>query len=597
MRSSLAVPVLVALLTGLLVPADALGATAHPKTVPASRPASAPTAAEHWLATQAKAITAAGGHYVTGMSARAAAAAALPAESFDGDEILPAGHLAGGKDLDVLDIQQTLTKLGTRYADVALRHGRTGALIWRISFQEADNSLAGFSVGRVGSNGAPAVIITNAETYSSGTVANFVLTIDAVSGQTGQNVWGNAITGSYDTGTGIETNEPFLTGNFHGLKGPATDVLFTTVTGSNSTQTFTAQADLIAGATGHQAAIGPGFPSLGDGTVLAPVGDLNGDGLSDIVELPVGATGSARALTATGKTLWTKAIPISSADEVLSLGPLSHADYPDLAVKEQAMNTPSDYVVLNGRTGRKEFSVSTRDLYPLGRVGKHRVRALGELDLAPTFTTTRTTVTATWAAVSATGARIYHHSDVATIAVPAGDHGGSSTDAGWSGDVQGDGAIEQSFAMTAQDISPSSTTDKTIAGFIDGRTGTFHPSAATQVSDGSLVAGKGDDLLRLTLRGGVPQLAAAKGTTRKKYYSRAIPHVTAASAASLAGMRVTGNKCSDFGLVATNESVGATVEIGVLTARGQPLWMVNAAAINRGIGTLTRFATPKHFCL
>ncbi|HEX3825214.1 MAG TPA: hypothetical protein VHV79_12180 [Mycobacteriales bacterium] len=520
-----------------------------------------------------------------------------PQEFGDNASLMSAGDLTGDNRRDVLDLRFGPSgSNGNSALGITARDGRSGRALWNRALSEPPNDETEVMPERLGAKGKLGVLVIESyETEVSNVVVSAEVRVRALSGAAGRVLWTRTVTGTFGSGN-TQTNVPNLAGIFHNVKGPDDSVLVslesTVSTGDRTT------AETVSERDGSLRTPGGSFTSADGYAGLLPIGDVNGDGLADILVLSQGSPGFELAEKGnSGAKIWqTSVVPIQQFDSLaIPLGHYSSRAYPDIAIESGFLAGPNQITVLAGRTGHVVWSRPADVVYLLGTAGKHRQRAVGLQTESDGSGSTAFSVTERFTAVSAANKVIYNKSVTVSVPLPSGSSAtGTTTDIQPLGDVEPDGSTERMVDVQVAAQSPTVNNSESIDGYVDGRFGSFRKVNFDTETDGSLHRGNGTDLLTLSLISGKPQLTAIDGKTRKVYYQRTLPGLHGIQQARVVGIRVSGQRCSDLSVatVAASRSV-----LGITSARGRWLWRVSFAA-NRVIGgTRTHAKAPKHYCL
>jgi hypothetical protein len=584
-----------ALLLPGLCGAAAASATAGSHPLPAM---ARPSAARQWLAQQLGAMRQLDGG--RGFVVTPDLPANGPNEFADNASLLAVGDLNGDSRRDVLDLRQSpYSPTAEGLLGVTTRDGRTGRALWTRLLTEQPNDDMVVMPERLGAKGKAGILTIESYTTASGnTPVSGNLRFRALSGSRGRLLWSRTLAGSFGAG-GTQASIPSLDGMFHNAKGADNSALVSLETTLPAPSGDRTAPETVSDADGSLQTPGDSFTSTTNYPSLQPIGDVNGDGLADILVLSPGSPGFERAETGnTGAQIWqSSVVPIPGIlDGAMTVGHFSHRDYPDIAIEVGNFDvTPPQITVLDGRTGRVVWTRMADTLYLLGTAGKHQVPAVGLETDSEGGGSTEFSDILRFKAVTAANKVLYNKLVTVSVAMPAGPPStGTTTNVVPLGDVEPDGSIERTVDVTVQAESGALVNSKTIDGYVDGRLGRFRKVNFNAEAAGSLHHGNGTDLLALDLLDGKPQLTALKGTTRTLYYKRALPALHGIQEAQVTGIRVSGQPCSDLS-VATVKSTQSV--LGIMSARAAWLWRVSFTQTQLTGGTLKHYKAPKHFCV
>jgi hypothetical protein len=282
-------------------------------------------------------------------------------------------------------------------------------------------------------------------------------------------------------------------------------------------------------------------------------------------------------------------LKLNSPVRVTLVGHYSDATHSDVAFEDLVLGKVT---VLNGATGTVVWR-KAGSAYLIGRVGKKPALGLST-QTAPVVPPTLTE-TVNYRAIAPQGHTLYAGSFAASVPLPADWNSAGNAGALISfGDVEPDGALDAQATIDVSSNSPTESHAKTLTGLVDGATGKFHKAPFDVGSFGSLHKGVGTDLVATSVDQGVVQLTTWNGNTRKKFYTRTLKKFTGSQGVDVAGARVSGADCSDLTIGAVN---GASNKLGVLSARGAPLWTVSYSATQATGGARHHYKRPKHLCV
>jgi hypothetical protein len=424
-----------------------------------------------------------------------------------------------------------LTLPDTRPSTLSLRSGRTGATRWTVKLADA----FGIDVARLGPARKLAAVVYQTAFTGTGSADptgledtggqdNSVVVVDLASGKTD---WtSTVIHGTYavnDSGF-TEGAALYPAGILHDRGGDR--LLGALVTQSYGPGGSAVQQQPVAfdGVTGAMTPLGQ--PTVSDAfAFLEPAGDLNGDGLTDVIQV---LSGDASAVVvdsgAPGPALWVKPTLPSYFVDAVPVPDLDGDHYNDVLISDDGGPTAETGTV-TAYAGAAGASLWTRSGYygfPVGVIGgRGAVAVVDGFDQISVQ------------AVAGKGTTLWHH----TITVPLGDGGGAGIELGDCGDVDADHVsdvlvdVEYSGSLGAGHF----------ASIVSARTGAIHtgPSVGSPLF-GSL-DGHGDDFLQVTRGTNTLTLAGYDGNSRHRLWRMTLPNngmrpfVFGADAVPLAG--------------------------------------------------------------
>jgi hypothetical protein len=510
--------------------------------------------------------------------------------------LLSVGDLRGNGHRDVLELRQTVLAGGAFALGLTARDGRKGTALWARRFTEPANDGIAVLPATLGAGGEPGFLAVDLVVGPDGSGGRLeALRLRALSGASGKLLWTHTFNG-IRAADGDESNLPLFDGVLteSGSRGSNFLVASQTTMGID----LTSIVYIVSGATGSPAQLGGSYTSSVAFPTFAALPDLDRDGVGDVLVLLPGGGGFVRAISSgTGNSIWTIDDGlISEIGQISVLPHFSSATTPDLAILVPNQPPPgSQVVVLKGSTGATLWRRAADGVMVIDRAGHNKVPAVGIDTVVTGDNGTSTAVAFDYQAVSPANKVVYRHRVSVSVHDPIGSPAAESGVAVQPiGDVQPDGALETQLRLEVSSATSKTTNARSISGIIDGRTGHFRALAPQTAADGSLRHGSGTDLLTTGISKHRPRVAARRGSSGTLYYQRVIAGVGAATGAQVSGLRVTGHSCSDLSLAT---AVGTRLRLGILTARGAPLWLISFSTKTASGGTLAHFAAPKAFCI
>jgi hypothetical protein len=535
--------------------------------------------------------------------------------------LVPVGHLGGRQDPVVLDIRTT-DEPPDGPVGITARAARTGHAFWHRTYSGKTNPE--FLPEPLGDSGTLGVVVVQ---FSSTTVSTDditeTMTLTALSGVTGATVWTASIPGSYDPLTLASSGIAVGALPFHDAHRKTIDFLVPTHTTLGPDQELA--TEVVSGVNGSYVEEGGTYAASDTFPTAAVIPDINQDGLADVlIDSPnsfVQVEGGPDLMA----TLWTTDLAVPGSPEIIPIGHYSHKTSPDIAVAAiQNGQAHATINVLAGATGKLLWTRTADQVLLVHKAGPKRVPAVVLATQSSTHTTTSSTskVTTTWHYAAVTPAnRVLYSKQVTGSSVarsPATPF--LFAQIATVGDVNHDGSADIHVTIDGTPLSPGLSAVAPSAkpqvhaedGIIDGRNGDFHALAFTSGADGSLHNGAATDLLSTAAAGGHPRITAYRGSTRKRYYTRRLTGLSGWGSAWTIGLRVTGHHCSDIALAAqAGPDMLAAIApggiaragtplrglVGILSARGAPLWTVKFPTKDAIGGTLTLHKKPAHFCI
>lgn len=467
-------------------------------------------------------------------AAEARARAVLAGSGLDGAVVAePSGQMAvdmpvalgsGGDDVLVLTLPDS------RPSTLSLRSGHTGATRWAVTLADAWT----VGVARLGSPRRLAAVVyqtafTGAPDPSglenTGDQDNSVVAVDLVTGKTD---WTSSVVhGTYaDNPAGFsEAAALYPAGILHDRSGDR-------VLGALVTQSYGAAGDALAqqpvvfdGATGAMTPLGAATGADAYG-YMEPAGDLNGDGLTDVIQVAGGDASAVVVDSGTaGPPLWAKpTVPAYFVDAVPA--PDLDGDHHDDIVVAADTGPTGGASVITAYTGTGGATLWSRNgdiAIPLGVVAGRGVVGVisffGALSME---------------AVAGKGTSLWRR----TIDVPLGGSGGMSIEFGDGGDADGDGVRD----LFADVIYMGSAGSGHFMALISGRTGKVHTGASVGEPIYGSLDGHGDDFLQVANARSSVTLSGYDGVTRHRLWRVTLPgaggrspFVAGADAVALAG--------------------------------------------------------------
>jgi hypothetical protein len=481
------------------------------------------------------------------------------------------------------------------------RDALTGRALWTRRAPKADQEVLPLAFGKLGSPAQRGLFVAQlaVQTLSKHTF-RVSETVAAWSGTTGKTVWTSApVTGTETDSptTESDTNVPELPQTFRAAAGPL-DALIASDTFSldlndpgPQSSPSSAAAVFISGTDGASSSPYPALSSTVASPSLQAVDDLNGDGLDDVLAITPGKPGSMTAERGdTGAPIWSVHRNLTDAGFATSVGRLSGGTVDDLAIQGEAVSLirGSDGKLLWNRRG---FAGAV----PLGHVrpgGSLAVALVAEVE-SDSFSSTngsRETNAITVRAVTAANKVVWHTRVAASI------HSKSSKQ------------FSQAAAdLNLVDVQPDGTTDFSLrlavalghkhakkSGLVNGRNGKFRAGLFGPAAAGSLVHGKGTDLLRANPAKHGIRLSGYDGATGRLVLRRLVRTPGHARGEFAAGLRATGHSCSDIETGAIIRR--GRVDLVMTSGSGAPLWSVRYDVKRLTGGRLLHYKAPQRFC-
>jgi hypothetical protein len=513
----------------------------------------------------------------------------------------PAGDLTGNGRKDVLD-QRLVVSGGEVTTGITARDGRTGRVLWTRKMQSAAEDALPLTIGPLGGHAGRGVLVAVMSASAlSQTTESISLSVQAWSGKTGKPVWTSTpITGTISRSGNVETDTDVPTDpdSIHALSSTVADGFIPVESSTTSLTTGNGHgsetATLVNGRNGAQTEPYPTSTSSTDIPELVVTADLNRDKLHDVVAIAPGHPGSLTAEAGnTGAVLWQDGFSIGIGTRVSAVGAVG-SGVSDLTVSGEAARLirgrDGKILWFRGSAGKGTFLFPF--VYPISHAGRHGVpivglASFGNIDGAHRFGT-RVVIRA----VADTGRTVW----LRRISLSVPDSGTSAegdADLDPVGDVQPDGAVDLSIFI---DLS-SGHHHKRLSGVLSGRDGKLHRvNLAGQFpgpADGSLVKGKGTDILSTSPVSGGVRLSGYDGVTGRRLVNVLVRTLAGKSATIPLGMRVTGHRCSDIALLIGQRH---RQQDDLLSGSGHRLWQLRFGKSQATGGHLTRYAAPRHFC-
>ena len=428
--------------------------------------------------------------------------------------VIPAGDLDGDGAPDTISaeaIPETeLSEVGaTSYAfRVRARRGTDGAVLW-----ERPDRADALVPARLGPGAAPgALLVDGFRTWTGGgggfseggsfgdRVDVRELSLSAVDGE-GELLWQR----EFDTGTFagaahadepngrrqavVADQFPTFAGLVQATPGPADDALVSILTRRETPDQVesTIQVGVVDGATGDLATSFT-VETPGARTALSSTGDLDGDGLDDLVILRDPAVGGLTARRGTdGAVLWTNASDIVPFNVVVDdLGDVTGDGVDDLAVRGSGdvyEDTPPRVTVLDGSDGSVLLSTEASTAMVVGALDDE-----GTVGILTQRVVQAPERSISYRLFTATG------EPVAERVVPVPEIEGETTSvqlSGSVGDIDGDGLEDAGHRYSQEE----GTTDRGTV--VSGRTLATLLDENAGLPLGAAIEGQGDDLVRI----------------------------------------------------------------------------------------------------
>ncbi|HEX3908816.1 MAG TPA: hypothetical protein VHW92_12910 [Mycobacteriales bacterium] len=571
-----------------------LSATQQLVTALASAPDAA-AAGRLWLRSEAKAALAQFAPKATVASSSSGAEAGDPLEVLE-ELLIPAGDLAGKGHRDVLD-----TRVSENESTIAItaRDATTGSRVWQRVSHSEDQQVMPLSVSPVGKSGRPGLLVEKQtlRLTNHGNTIRVAQSVAAWSGKTGKTLWtSKPVVGSltFSETSLVIHNLPATTQVLQVLPARPLDVLTTTNSFSLSTSGPTAPnttaATLVSGRTGATRAPYPVLSSPLFPPSLLGVDDLNGDGLADVVGVSAEQTsGVATAYKGdTGAKLWSRKHGIDPFAFPVSVGRVSSGRGNDLALEGFLVS------LVRGRSGSvlwTRLGSAVTLLRPAGHGRPGLVGLANELGQGSPLTRRHNTFTRgiDVRAITASNHVVWHRVVKASVHSTA-QHNFGSLEAYPIGATRAGGA--SAIAVRASVTAGLTYVNK--EGLIDGDTGKFRSATIGSPAAGSLVRGRGVDLLHTSATPEGVDLSGYDGATGERIVHVLVPTPGFVEKPLASGMRATGHDCSDIALggLYTHHRV----VVYMLSGSGAPLWSLEYGEGRAEGGKLIHFPAPQHFC-
>jgi hypothetical protein len=412
--------------------------------------------------------------------------------------LFPAGDLTGNGRQAVLQTR-LLRSRAAFTTSVTARDSLTGRDLWSRRPSSADTENFPLALTSTGNPRQPALLVAQIATKPlSATASRMSVTVAAWSGNTGKTLWTSTpVTGTEDIANGSTTleNFPSLPTAFHATGRPM-DALITTTSFTVTSEApriagAMATAVLISGADGASSSPYPALTSATDVPSFQAVGDLDGDGLDDVLALKPGAPGVMTGEHGDdGATIWSVAQTLNGNERAMTVGRVSRGRGDDLAIEGSGVS------LMRGRDGKLLWTRSgAPEILSLGPVRPGQAAAVALLrefssDSGSSSGGIRDSNGVDIRAVTATNRVAWHRRLVAAVRT-SGSESGKHTTAVNLLDVQPDGTTDFAVRVTTS----AGHNHSVVAGLVNGRNGKFRKADFGMPAAGSLVRGRGTDLL------------------------------------------------------------------------------------------------------
>jgi hypothetical protein len=560
----------------------ASGAGAYRSSVMRSRARVGCVVAVSWTASVVLAAVATPALSLTGSTA--VAGTALPikqgteaslSQTFGG--VVPAGDLSGDGHGDVLD-ERHVTDGERDVASITARDGRTGRALWRWKAPYPDSGVLNATTGRIGLSGRLGVLVVS-NSFQVSTDAT-VVTLRALSGRTGRQVWRRRISSGPD-------GDIELVDAAHELPGRDEDLVVALV-GAGSRALL--RPLVVSGVDGHLHRLPP-HPGAGEPEViLTPTPDLDGDGLDDLVMARGGShPGIVAEDGSTGRTLWVIRKPGFRRGNaiVTPVGDLTGTGSPDLVITTNPPHFKGRQLqsLVQGNDGRIMWTKRADDVLAVHRAGPQLQPAVDLVDELRPAKDRPGRAGATVRAFTVNGHPIYQTTHTVTDPSPDVTADISVTVAG---DFQADGARDLQLSIVG-------STRHYVSGWIDSRTGQLHKIPLLTNPVGHLSHHKGSDLIELQPGGSESShlTITADGISHRVFWRHAL-RVPKLYLGQAMGLRASTRRCSDV-LISDSDFPGRQLA-AVYTGSGHLLWTLRFAETAIFGGQLHRYQAPRHLC-
>jgi hypothetical protein len=517
--------------------------------------------------------------------------------------LVAAGDLTGSGRNVVLDTRIKFTRAAF-VVGLTARNARTGRALWARRVGSATHIVLPLALSWLGNQTRGLLVADLSFTVTSPQSNSFSATIEAWSGKTGKTLWSSTpVTGSMVTAGGVTTftNVPNFPGAFQALPGRPLDGLIPVESATTKASDpvlgdgpGSTTAVLVSGTNGASTSPYPTVTSATGSPLLQPVPDLDRDGLADVVAVVPGRRGAITALRGTdGAQIWSNNLTVGKFfNPMFSVGRLSGGKVPDLVLDARGLT------LLRGRDGKVLWSRHfAEQVVALGPVRPGHAAALaivGESEsgsLSPTGKG-RLASKVDIRAVTAANRVVWRRPVRATIHFTKSHQigGSSGAEAAAIGDVQPDGTVD--FAVRVHVTSGHK--HATTTGVVSGRTGSFRPGVFGSATAGSLVRGRGTDLLHVARSATGIVLSGYDGNTLAPLMRTLIRTSGEPRRPFALGLRATGHRCGDI------EAAGGVGHdrrlVALVAASGAPIWSLRFSAHRVTGGHVVRYQAPQHFC-